>query len=138
AVAQETPAPLEQAMQLANAERELAGCLVACLAFPVAKEQRGAIALRQLLQLRVQNGLHFLPVAHGICRRVLGNCTLFAHLPLALALLAFPAACSLSGEIGGDPAGDAVQPAAERRALADGAGLAREHQERRLAGVLGI
>src|SRR5262249_56926240 len=107
---------------------ERRGGFLSCHALQVAEHERGAELVRQTLHLVVENLTQVLPVRLAVA---------LAGRHVRYRLLAGAPPGGLSPRLLGDARGHAVQPVAKPFGLADRAGPARPHQERRPEGVPG-
>jgi hypothetical protein len=107
----------------------LPGRLVVGLAAQVAEDDRGAVLGREPADLLVEDRPQVVPHGRG------GGVGRWHRRRPPLAGLA-PG--TVGSGVGGDPAGDPVQPRPDRDARPEGRGLAGEHQEGGLEGVLRV
>jgi hypothetical protein len=121
--------PRQPALDGADRPAEVARGLLAGQALKVAQDDGDAVLLRQLIHLLVKDRL---PVAQvdAVRRRRLSH---VGH----LSFVGLPS-CGGDFDGPGDVEGHAVQPGGQRLLLANRAGLARKHEERRLESVLGV
>ncbi|MCI0464220.1 MAG: hypothetical protein L0Z62_45380 [Gemmataceae bacterium] len=125
--AQQVAGPSQPALHRADRAAEQLGCLGVRLAFEVAEHDRGSIAVRESVQLLIQDGLQFTPEFHG-GRLLTGQ--------VNEGSLAALAAEGVGPRLERDVIGDRVQPTADGRVPVEGTRPAQQDEKSGLEGVL--